>query len=978
MVNTLSRNHFRLVTLGQMRLLSAAGDEEESLTKRRLKLALLALLAVSRRAIPREVLVDTFWGDQDEEHARHSLSDALSHLRRVLGREAIGGRAADVALAADAPLAVDALELIEAAGRGDHLRVVELYGGPFLEGVHVERSARFEDWVAKERERLRQLFARAAGPACETLAAAGDVPRWRATAERWVDAAPADAAAARSWLAAVAAPGSRQALQDAAAGFERWAARLARDHGRSPDAEVAAQVEEYRRRLALAGEGTTPPALAAPPARRRPLRWVALGGAVLAAGVAGVVLTRGSRRPEAGPPVVAVMALRNVQGDSASSWLEDGLQQMLIADLSRAGGSGGGAALDVIDPSLLRDAARRQGVDREAALSTNRAVELGRGLGATWVVTGGVTHGSGVYVVDITVRRAADGTPLQVYSVVGNDVLTVADRAAARILLATEAHARGPRLADVETGNVEAYQHFVRALQADQEGRPADVTRELDAAIALDSGFVDALVMRIRGAWAGGDTAAVGRLAPLLSRAGSRVTAWDRLDLDASAAEHDGEHARAEALARELVQRYPRDPRGYDRLAEILRNHGKWEAVDSVLEGLLALDSLATTAGNGPCVPCSAYGGLADLKVSEGDLAGAERAARKWIALQPNLPGPWRDLGTTLAFGGHYAAAEEAITRAVALSGGDVGFTLRLGAVRLLGRDYAGVDSLVRIWSHSPVRALRSGALDLLGMSEREQGQFRASNATFAHLIAEDSTSQSLELVMGNSLAHLDLRSEAADFYARMDRERMRRDRAEGSMVSPVQALTGDVARAFSWLHALEGEAVGGAWPGDSAVHPDTVRLRLLADSIEELSARSYYGRDWRLPHHLRGLIALAGGRDQEAVRELEAARWGTAGWTVTDRALAQAYLALGNTDSALAVLRAAYGGPLDAMGRYQPRSELDYLIAVAFARGGQADSARRYAGYVRKAWARADPEVRRRLAGLPGGSMPARSPAYR
>jgi len=983
MVNTLSRNHFRLVTLGQMRLLSASGDEDESLTKRRLKLALLALLAVSRRAIPREVLVDTFWGDQDEEHARHSLSDALSHLRRVLGREAIGGRAALVTLSGDAPLTVDALELIDAAGRGDHLRVVELYGGPFLEGVHVERSARFEDWVAKERERLRQLFARSAAPTCAALAAAGDLPRWRATAERWVDAAPADPAAARSWLAAVAAPGTRAALQDAIGGFERWSARLSRDHGRSPDADVLAQAEEYRRRLESPGDRTTPPALAAGTAgaagaaRRRPWRGVAAAGAV-AVLAAVALLARRSRAPESARPVVAVMALRNVQGDSASSWLEDGLQQMLIADLSRAGAAEGGAALDVIDPSLLRDAARRRGVEREAALTTDQAVELGRGLGATWVVTGGVTHGGGVYSVDITVRRAADGFPLQVYSVVGSDVLTVADRTAARILLATEARARGPRLADVETGNLEAYQHFVRALQADQEGRPNDVTRELDAAIALDSGFVDALVMRIRGAWAGGDTAAVGRLAPLLSRAGDRVTAWDRLDLAASAALHNGEHARAEDLARELVRRYPRDPRGYDRLVDILRNHGKWAAADSVLEGLLALDSLAATAGTGPCVPCSAYGGLAELRVTEGDLAGAERAARQWIALQPNLPGPWRDLGTTLAFGGHYAAAEEAITRAVALSGGDVGFTLRLGSVRLLARDYEGVDSLVRIWRRSSVPALRSGALDLLGMSEREQGQFRASNATFAGLIGSDSTSQSLELVMANSLAHLDLRAQAADFYARMDRERMRRDRAEGSMVSPVQALTGDVARAFSWLHALEGEAAGGQWPGDAPVQLDTVRLRVLADSVEEFSARSYYGRDWLLAHHLRGLIALAAGRYPEAVRELQAARWGTVGWTVTERALAQAYLALGNTDSALAVLRAAYGGPLDAMGRYQPRSELDYLMAETFARAGATDSARVYEAYVRRAWADADPEVRRRLAGLPDGSMAARGPAYR
>ncbi len=961
MVNTLSRNHFTLVTLGRMRLLGSAGEEEESLTKRRLKLALLALLAVSRRAIPREVLVDTFWGDQDEENARHSLSDALSHLRRVLGKDAIAGRAAEIRLKDDAPLTVDALELATAGGRADHIRVVELYHGPFLDGVHVERSARFEDWVTKERERLRRLFTASAGPACEIFASRGDIERWRATAERWVDASPTDPAAAAAWLAGLAAPGTRDALQGAITGFDRWTARVTREHAGPPDPVLVAQVAEYRKALPTAGDRPLPaPAAARPP--RRAWRWAA---ATVLTGLAAAALLWRRSAAVSGHPVVAVMALRNVQGDSASAWLEDGLQQMLIADLSR-GGTAGGAALDVVDPSLLRDAARRQGVEREADLTTSEAVDLGRGLGATWIVTGGVSHGEGSYVVDITLRRATDGAALQVYSVSGTDVLTVADRAAARILFAAEAGAQGPHLADIETGNVEAYQHFIRSLQAEQEGRPNDVTRELDAAITLDPGFVDALVSRIRAADAAGDTATVNRLAPFLARAGNRVSEWDRLDLAAFEAQHNGEHARAEQLARDLVAHYPRDPRGYDRLSEILSNHGKWAAADSVLERQLALDSLATAAGAGPCVPCSAYGGLASLRITTGDLPGAERAARKWIELQPNLPGPWRDLGTILAFGGKFAAAEEAIQRAVTLSGGDVGFTLRLGAVRLLARDYHGVDSLVSIWSRSRQPDLRSGAFDLAAMAAREQGRYRASNATFARLIAWDSSSQAMRLVMANSLAHLDLRSDALADYRRLDEERVTRERMATRRVSPVQSLTGDVARAYSWLRALEAEAVGGQWPGDSAVTPDTVWLRVVADSIAEVSQRSYYGRDWLLAHHVRGLIALAGHRYEEAVRELQTARWGAVGWTATERALAQAYLGLGRTDSALAVLRAAYGGPLDAMGRYEPRSELDYLMAVTFARRGMADSAQAYAGYVRRAWAHADPEIQHRLSTLP------------
>src|SRR5687767_6746469 len=82
-------NDFRLLTLGRLALVGPNGAEDESLKTRRLKLALLTVVAMSRRPQSRDALIGMFWGDQDEARARHSLSDALSHLRRVLGSRAL-------------------------------------------------------------------------------------------------------------------------------------------------------------------------------------------------------------------------------------------------------------------------------------------------------------------------------------------------------------------------------------------------------------------------------------------------------------------------------------------------------------------------------------------------------------------------------------------------------------------------------------------------------------------------------------------------------------------------------------------------------------------------------------------------------------------------------------------------------------------------------------------------------------------------
>ena len=144
------RAHFALRTLGGLTLLGPDGREVESLATRRRKLAVLAWLAMRPLPATRDQVVGVFWGDRDEVRARSSLADALSHFRRVFGRDAVPAFRACVALSENAPLVVDAIALDDAAKAGNHARVVELYLGEFLDGVHVDDSVEFERWRDSE------------------------------------------------------------------------------------------------------------------------------------------------------------------------------------------------------------------------------------------------------------------------------------------------------------------------------------------------------------------------------------------------------------------------------------------------------------------------------------------------------------------------------------------------------------------------------------------------------------------------------------------------------------------------------------------------------------------------------------------------------------------------------------------------------------------------------------------------------------
>ncbi len=139
--------------------------------------------------------------------------------------------------------------------------------------------------------------------------------------------------------------------------------------------------------------------------------------------------------------------------------------------------------------------------------------------------------------------------------------------------------------------------------------------------------------------------------------------------------------------------------------------------------------------------------------------------------------------------------------------------------------------------------------------------------------------------------------------------------------------------------------------------------MRAIADTLETACPRSYYGRDWRLYHHVKGLIDMRAGRYADAEREFTRAVWTEVeGWSRTAIELARARVANGHPKEAIKALRSAYATRLDAMGRYVPISEVDYWMSLAFAAAGESDSARVYREYHERAWKDADPEARRQL----------------
>ena len=634
-VNTLSENtlpsgRHRLVTLGRLALVRPDGFEDPSLGKQRRKLALLAVLALARRPLARDYLVELFWGEQDEARARHSLSDALSHLRRVLGRDAITTRQAEVALAEATCPTVDAHELTRAAAARDHARVVELYGGPFLDCVYLG-SASFDSWVQGERSRLESLFLQACEARCTALARARAWEECAAVSARWLAVAPLSAQAAVFRLSALKMPGTVEADRRALSEYERIAALLRREYDLAPDPAVAALAATIAERLAAApraastplgapaspadvGPATTPPAPApaAPPraaepaaegevagasasaepvAReptgagplrslrgwtvRRRRAFAAAAVAVVAALAAAAVVA--FRRPAAMPTSDAVVAVLPfaVRGGEQFGYLQEGMVDLLSTNLDGAG------SLRAVDPRALlgRVALARGGEPALAsrALTPEEARDVARGFGAGLFVLGDVVGVGDRVRISASLydarrgwqeaaRGVVDGTPAELFALV--DELT-------RQLLTgypdqSPDHLTG--LAALTTSSLPALKAYLGGATEYRAGHFDAAEAAFQQAVRLDTTFALAHYQLSNTllwvARGGWDSVASTGLRAV--RHAARLTPRARLLVEAYAAFRTGDLDRAERLYRSLVAVHPDEVEAWYQLGDVL------------------------------------------------------------------------------------------------------------------------------------------------------------------------------------------------------------------------------------------------------------------------------------------------------------------------------------------------------------------------------------------------------------------------
>jgi serine/threonine protein kinase/tetratricopeptide (TPR) repeat protein len=159
---------------------------------------------------------------------------------------------------------------------------------------------------------------------------------------------------------------------------------------------------------------------------------------------------------------IAVLSFTNITGDTGDDWIGQGIAETLTADLKHVEG------VAVIPREQIFDQLRTfSGVGR--ALDERQAIDLGRRVGAWWVLSGGYQHSGPrvrvtAYVIEVLSGRLAntvkvDGTIEQIFELQDELVRQIAQG----LNLGIEADVM-LEASKGETKSVEAYQLFSRGM----------------------------------------------------------------------------------------------------------------------------------------------------------------------------------------------------------------------------------------------------------------------------------------------------------------------------------------------------------------------------------------------------------------------------------------------------------------------------------------------------------------------------------
>jgi serine/threonine-protein kinase len=607
------------------------------------RIALLTMIiAAWPQALSRDRAMALLWPERDSANGRRLLNLAVHVLRGALGEGAIASTG-DGLLLNPSLLSCDLHELRSAIAANAAESVVRLYGGPLLDGFHLDDSTDFGYWLDERRNEIDHAYIGALLVLAKRQEQSGDVHGRVGTSRRLVASDPHSAVYAQALMNALDAAGDRAAALRHA---NEHASRRRADLELEPHPEVVALAERLR----------------AAPVRYQPLLSPSI--------------------PRS--PSVAVLPFLSLSAEAENEYFADGITEDVIAHLSKI------RALKVISRTSVMPFKQRQ----------QSLQEIGATLGATALLDGSVRQlGDRVRIVAKLIDVQTDQHLwVETYDRQLTDIFSIQTDVALQIAAALKAELSRDEQTRVQrkpTKDLQAYRLFLQGRQWCLKYTPKAYEQAIeffDLAIARDPTF--ALAYAYMG-MAYTEQAESGALAPDIAhgRAAEAAANALRLDPDLAAAHctvayvkmvRDFDWVGAEQEFKRALELSPGSDDTYDLYGRLCAGLGRYDEALALQYRARELDPLAHRMD-----------GVTTL-LRAGRYAQAVTDAEAALELEPAYDRGRATLGWGYFLTGRQTEGLAELERAVSISPGNTLWVGQLGEAYAMAGETAKARGILR------------------------------------------------------------------------------------------------------------------------------------------------------------------------------------------------------------------------------------------------------------------------------------------
>lgn len=415
---------------------------------------------------------------------------------------------------------------------------------------------------------------------------------------------------------------------------------------------------------------------------------------------------------------IVIFHFENIAGNKELNWMQRGLAQMLVTDLSQS------RYVDVVSEQDLGDTMERMGIKEGHPLDASLAVAVAKEARMETALVGSFIKIGETIRIDCHLYDARTGKLLKADRVEGKaleEVFTLVDELTREVRDGLKLTLKGvvefdKGLAEVTTNSIEAYRYFAEGLERHEKLFYQEAADNFERAVAIDTTFATAYLHLTRAYINLARSNDARRIIAKAVAFSDHITERERLNIMALDASLKGDYLVHLEILERMVQFFPNDKETHYQLARMYERLRRFDEAIAQYEAALGIDPAYKLV----------YNQLGYTYSNRGMHEEAVKSLKRYIELVPDEPNPHDSMGEIYKFAGLMDEAVDEFKEAIRL-GPDLHFPwAHLG---LTYQDKGEFDEALRCFQRyidlAPSEAIKAGGFQLVGETYWAQGELR-------------------------------------------------------------------------------------------------------------------------------------------------------------------------------------------------------------------------------------------------------------